>query len=170
MMLKDFLKGRDHFWVMHLTYDGDNGEVLWEYAKQRGKIGLDLWAFNMSWNDQTPDEKLVFYHNSRMWYNQFEALCNKMEKDDIIVIIQGQKSILGVGRTTKGKGEYDYSPELKTKEIFFDHTRDVSWDMTWNYDDNNKPDIVRLPIFTATLMRAPAGGKYWEALQKVELL
>jgi hypothetical protein len=170
MKFKDYLRGRDHFWAMHLTYDGYDGEKLWQYAQQFGIIGLDLWDFNRSWNDQTKAEKLHFYHTvSSIWYSQFEAICNKMEKDDVVVIFQGQSAILGVGRTTRGRGEYGYSPELKTKEFFFDHTRDVIWDRIWNYDDSNKPEVKGLPIFTATLLRAPSGGRYWVALKDLEI-
>ena len=95
MKLNDYLLGRDHFWVMHLTYDGDKGEELWQYAQQFGMIGLDLQVFNRSWNDQTPAEKLHFYHTvSKMWYSQFEAICNKMDKNDVVVVLQGQSAIL----------------------------------------------------------------------------
>ena len=36
MKLEKYLKGHDHFWLMHLTYIGGEGSRLWKYAKENG--------------------------------------------------------------------------------------------------------------------------------------
>jgi hypothetical protein len=44
MNFQDLLAGKrkDYFYIMHLSYNGDRREKLWNYAKDRGLIGLDV--------------------------------------------------------------------------------------------------------------------------------
>lgn len=168
MKLEEFLKGHDHFWLMHLTYNGDEGPRLWEYARVNGLIGLDLNAVNQDWNDFTDDEKKEFYWStSSLWYAQFQAFCNKMKKDDIVVVMEGQKSILGIG--TLKEDLHNFNLNLKTDHIFFDHFRGISWNITWDYDTEKRPFLNELLRFSNTLQRAPKGGVYWKVMAKVEL-
>ena len=100
---------------MHLTDNGEKGPKLWDYARKHKLIGLDRSDMNHNWNDFTDAEKKAYYWNiSITWHRQFQAFCNKMEKDDVVVVLEGQHSVLGVGRVEKGEREtHRYQPDLK---------------------------------------------------------
>ncbi len=168
MKLGDYLKNRAFFWVMHLTYDGEEGPKLWKFGKENRIIGLDRSDVNQNWNSISQAQKLAFFWNtSRTWYRQFEDFCNRMEKDDLVTVLEGQKSVLGIARVLQGRGEYYYRPQLKTERVFFDHVKDVEWKKVWDYDSKDKPEVAKAINFSCTIQRAPKDGKFWKALSDI---
>ena len=165
MKFWEYLKGADHFWIMHLTYYGEDGQRLWQYARNKGLVGTDRRDMNKDWNTLYNFEKREYYKNSQLGYTQFQVFCNTMRKNDIITIIEGQQAILGIGKLMDNG--YDYSPDLKG--TFFDHTRKVRWDFTWDYQDARRPLLDKRIMFTNTLQRVPLNGKYWQMLSDLNL-
>jgi len=146
-----------------MTYDGQNGENLWNFAKNNKLIGLDNPDIVTSnWNHYRSKFKGLL---SGIWVNQFEMFCNEMEEDDIVVVLKGWYSLLGIAKITKK--EYRYDKKLSGKDgVFFDHVREVEWKRKYNYDH---PLILPKPLqgFNNTLSRVEMNTKRWPILMNL---
>lgn len=166
MNLKSLLakKGKDYFYIMHLSYGRGKRhmrEPLWEYAKKNDIIGLDLPDLvNDDWNKV---KELVKERISGNWQRQFELFYNQMKKGDIVVILSGWKSVLGVAEVTDNKPKYD--KKLKVEENFFEHVRGVSW---YPFDE---PHVLKYQVigFNNTLQKVERGTKWWASLATIEI-
>lgn len=171
MKLGDYIDGKNYFYIMHLSYgtgtDEDRREY-WEFGRDSNLIGLDRLGVEMDWNDKTEDEKKAFFFEDRTWHRQFEMFCNQMTKGDLVVIMAGLDSILGIGRVSRT--DYYYCPKFKDDRIFFDHVRNMRWIKVWDYDDKNRPKLAGpLMIFSDTLRRITAKSEFWDILTNTEI-
>jgi len=55
------------------------------------------------------------------WIDQFDKFCYEMEIGDIVIVLDGQKYVLGVASITKN--QHEYSKKLREEGSFFDHIR-----------------------------------------------
>jgi hypothetical protein len=164
MKFKSLLDGeeKDYFCIMHLSY-GINykRKILWDYAKENKVIGLDLPdVVNGNWNKETIKETARNEGISPLWENQFD-LFYSMEKGDIVMILQGWKSVLGVGKVVGEPPEFSKSK----KGEFFEHTRKVDWIKTYGLDEVP----CRAEGFNRTLLRIEQTSKWWSNLTNIEI-
>ena len=156
--LEDILaaKGKEYFFIMHLSYNGSRRKVLWDYAKKMNLIGLDHREVEQDWRTVPSSlrEKV-----GKKWAGQFDMLCSEMIVGDIVLIIKGWDSLLGVAEVTKPK--HQYRPELNG--IFFDHVRDIKWIRKNEYSEREPfhPPLV----FYNTLERVPKSSPRWNLLK-----
>jgi len=170
MKLGHFMDGRSHFYVMHLSYGtetDDDRRKHWEFGRDSNLIGLDRNDVNHDWNDQTEAEKKAFGSVNPNWYRQFETFCNRMTKGDLVVIMAGLDSILGVCEISRN--DYYYCPKFKRDRTFFDHVRNVRWEKDWDYDEHRPILAEPLMIFKDTLRRVTPDSPFWEILYNVSL-
>lgn len=152
-------KGKDYFYIMHLSYSGHNREPLWDYSKENKVIGLDLP--NVVKDDWNKVKESVRERISGIWEKQFEIFCNEMKTGDIVMILAGWDSILGVADVQDD--EYQYNRELRLRDIFFDHFRKVHWLKENNFDERLR---LRYPVngFNNTLHKVEKDTKWWTNL------
>jgi hypothetical protein len=169
MKLKSLLDGKDYFYVMHLSYGYNNRrEPLWDYAKREEVIGLNHYTVSDNWNKDKVKERARSKGISAIWEKQFELFYNDMGKDDIVVILAGWNYVLGVAKSKKDKPR-PYNPKLE--DIFFPHTREVSWLKEYDFD---KPLMLQEEItFYNTLKKVNQdtvwGIETWKKLVNIEL-
>jgi len=143
---------------MHLSYDGNDRKRLWEYAKENDIIGLDYPAVvDNNWNRI---EQSVKNSLPRIWVGQFDAFCNEIRAGDIVVILEGWHSLLGIAEIL---GDYRYERGLSEAGPFFDHIRPVRWIKKYDYGQHPR---LSHPIerFTNTLSRVERGTRRWLSL------
>jgi len=161
MKIQDLLnkKNLDYFYIMHLSYEGRERRRLWNHAKKDNIIGLQHIKINEDWEEATSDTKNSL---SNLWRSQFNYFCD-MERGDIVVVMNGYDSILGVAKLTID--HHNFTPELW--DVFFDHNRPVEWIKEYEYD-NRKP--LKNPItFRNTLALIDETSKRWNSLLKEEI-
>lgn len=172
MKLKSLLdtEGKDYFYIMHLSYGNNHRrEPLWDYAKENEVIGLDLPGIvDDSWNKEKVKELARRKGISAIWEKQFDIFY-EMERCDIVMILSGWKSILGVAKVADGEPKYD--KKLKKEENFFEHIREVSWLKKYDFD---KPFVLQEDVtFYNTLKMVKQdtawGAKTWTSLVNIEL-
>lgn len=157
-------KGKSYFYIMHLSYGaGTHRERLWNYARNHNIIGLDYpRVVTDDWN-RTPQEVRDLL--PPIWRKQFEIFCNEMIIGDIVVILEGWLSLLGVAEVLSG---YRYLRGLSENETFFDHVRDVKW--LREHDFGQHPRLPN-PIegFNNTIYRVEPGTRRWQVLSNIEI-
>ena len=151
---------------MHLSYKhGKDVERLWNYAKDNNLIGLDpLIELLGEWNEV---KETVKDRMSRIWINQMEMFVNEMKLNDIVVILEGWHSLLGVVEELK---ECEYRRELSSRRgVFFDHVRPVAkWRRKYDYGEH--PELPeRVKGFNNTLSKVEHGSKRWSILTDMEI-
>jgi len=151
-------RGLNYFYIMHLSYDGEERERLWNYAKENDIIGLDYPdEVRDDWNRvrESVRDKIP-----RIWVRQFDMFCNEMREGDIVVTLEGWFSLLGVAEVVKG---YEYQCGLYGSEEFFDHVRRVRWIKKHDY---GKHPRLQHPIegFRNTLYRVEPSTRRWKNL------
>jgi len=163
-----YLNGQSHFYLMHLSYEGEERERLWSYAitPSNEMIGLDLPnEVIMDWEDIPIIDKQRFHKRRPVWYNQFETFCKLMNDGDIVVIMSGWNPILGIGRiiVENQTRPYDYRKELIG--IFFDHVRKVKWEYKGN------PIFLKTSLtgFNNTLLDIKPSSSLWEKISNADL-
>jgi hypothetical protein len=155
---------------MHLsygTYTEEDREEHWNYARDNSLIGLDLpREVPKKWSAMSISEKQSLHLRKPRWFEHFEMFCNEMKVDDLVVVVSGQKSFLGIGEIDAPR--YEYRKESSEKHIFFDHVRSIKWDRAQNYD---KRIQVPTPLrgFERTLLKVKPSTRFWEILSKVDL-
>jgi hypothetical protein len=156
---------------MHLSYGTGTDEdrrKYWNFGKDSNLIGLDRLDVNTDWNDKTEAEKKKYGSQDPTWYRQFEMFCNKMTKGDLVVVMAGLDSILGIGKVSKA--DYYYCPKFKEDKSFFDHVRNIRWGKIWNYDNKHRPKLPEpLMIFSDTLRCITTKSKFWKVLYNADL-
>ena len=162
----DFLtdKGLDYFYIMHLSYNGNNKSNLWNYAYENNLIGLDVPRMvkdNWLRARQTAKKAL-----GKGWTNQFDTFCNRMKKNDVVMIFNGMSSISGIAEIKKANHEYDRT--LSQREVFFDHIRDVVWIRKCDFES---PMKLRSPLygFSNTLTIVAQTSPRWPILTNIEI-
>lgn len=155
-------KGTNYFYIMHLSYDGQNRESLWNYAKENNVIGLDYPdVVREEWNRvrQSVKDRLP-----RIWVKQFDMFCHEIRSGDIVVILEGWHSLLGIAEVLRG---YRYRRGLSEDETFFDHVRQVRWLKKYDYGQHPR---LPYPIngFRNTLYKVNSGTRRWLNLSTIE--
>lgn len=120
MKVEDLLSEKDlnYFYIMHLSYEGDKREELWNYARENKCIGLDYPSLvKDDWNKISNDKKEEWLEDgslSHTWRNQFDRFCNKMKKGDIVLVLSGCDSLLGIAEI---EDRYRYVENLYPSQI-----------------------------------------------------
>jgi len=164
MKIKDLLseKGRDYFYIMHLSYDGRERERLWNYAKEKNLIGLSHRDVNDDWN-----KVQKFVKVSDIWRRQFDMFCNAMIVGDVVLVLSGWMSLLGIAEVSKPRHQYDEDLSLGV-EPFFDHYRKVRWIRKLEYTDRL---TIPEPIegFNNTLSKVKYHTHRWSILTNLNV-
>lgn len=174
MKLGDILlsKGKDYFYIMHLAYGAGREkerERLWNYAKQNRIIGLDLVDFvRNDWNDVSDSVKQLLRSQRPIWFKQFDRFCNEMTVDDLVMVLNGWDSLLGVAEISEPRYRYVKSLSEASGGPFFDHVRSVKWRRACDYD---RRLVLPEPIrgFNNTLLKVKTGTKFWSILANVDI-
>lgn len=164
MKLEDLLSetGLNYFYIMHLSYNGDEKERLWNYAKEKNLIGLDYPRVVKGRWDSERDK--VMEKLPPTWIKQFDMFCNEMKKEDIVVVLDGWHHILGVAKIDDE--DYDFN-ECLTR-VFFNHTRKVQWIVKYDYECR---EAAPSPIvgFNNTLYKVKSGTNRWSILTNLNI-
>jgi hypothetical protein len=157
-------KGKDYFYIMHLSYNGKRREDLWNYAKAHDIIGLDVP--NIVKGDWLDVQETAKKSLGKGWINQFEIFCKRMGRDDIVMVFNGISSILGIARTTETRHHYDRS--LSENSVFFDHIRQVYWERAYDYAN---PLKLHRPLlgFSRTLSKVTQSSPRWPILTDIDI-
>ena len=159
-------KGKNHFYIMHLSYDGAEREPLWEYARENNIIGIShrkVWE-----HDWTTASELVKNRISKIWQTQLNIFSKEIENNDTIIVLNGWDSILGIAENI---GPYKYQKELARFEPvygdFFCYTREVQWRKMYNY--NKRYELISpLNGFNNTISKVKKGDKRWTTLVNLD--
>jgi len=163
MKLEKFLSelNRDHFYIMHLSYEGEDKERLWNYAKENRLIGLQHSLVTDYW--LTIRER-VKYQLDPLWINQFNVFCEDMQIGDIVLVLDGCEYLLGIAEIRENLAKYN----KKLRRVFFDHIRLVSWIVEYNYDKSAQLSNT-LDKFTKTLRKVDVCKRYWDDLASLQI-
>jgi hypothetical protein len=163
MKLADLLSSRkkDYFYIMHLSYNGGERERLWNYAREHNLIGLDL-------PDDVTDDWIKVREKVKgsipnIWVRQFDIFCNEMAVGDIVLILSGWDSLLGIAEITERNHRYDISLSGKEFTGFFDHIRRVRWIREYEYT-NRLPLSQPIEGFNNTLSKVKSSSRRWSHL------
>lgn len=152
---------RNYFYIMHLSYNGDERERLWKYARKNNLIGLDVP--NVVTDDWDKVRNIAKGRLPPIWVKQFDTFCYEMKKGDVVVVLEGWHCILGIAMIDEEL--YLYMKELSKGEepTFFDHVRHVQWVVKYEYGKQPK---LPSPIkgFNNTLYNVKPGTRRWSAL------
>lgn len=157
-------KGKDYFYIMHLSYNGSQREELWNYAKEEDLIGLDaprIVRDNWSRVRESVKGKL-----SKTWVRQFDILCSEMVVGDIVLVLNGWNSLLGIAEILGRRHGYD--KDLSKNKTFFDHVRQVRWIRKYEYA-NRKALPEPLKGFNNTLSRVTPSSPRWSILKDLAI-
>jgi len=152
-------RGRDYFYIMHLSYNGQRREELWSYARANRMIGLD--APRIVRDSWTNVRESAERHLGPTWVRQFDTFCNEMLVGDLVLALNGWDSLLGVAEIIEPKHIYDRT--LSDTETFFDHIRRVKWIRQYEY---NRRRMLPEPLrgFNNTLSKINLGSSRWQML------
>jgi predicted Mrr-cat superfamily restriction endonuclease len=166
MMIRDLLldKGKNYFYLMHLSYNGKQRRELWNFAKENDLIGLDV-------PEIVTDDWSKICHSvkrrlSKTWIRQFNIFCTEMQAGDIVIILNGWDSILGIAELTKNSYEYDRA--LSAEQKFFDHIRKVKWLKKYEYHSRLTLS-TSLQGFNNTLSKVVPNSTRWSILTSLDI-
>jgi len=157
-------KGRDYFYIMHLSYNGQNREELWNYAKKNRVIGLD--SPRIVRDNWLKVRESATKGLGKIWTKQFDIVCSELHTGDIILAIHGWDSLLGVAEISKPTHEYDRN--LSKTGVFFDHTREVNWIKAYEYSDRQ---VLPKPLegFNNTISKVSSSSPRWSILTNLNI-
>ena len=159
-------KGRDYFYIMHLSYDGRERRRLWNFARRENLIGLSYP--DIVDNDWVKIREVVKDVLPNIWVRQFDAFCNEMSVGDIVLLLNGWNSLLGIAKITKQRHQYNRDLSHRAVDPFFDHIREVHWITSHEYDHRvTLPEPIK--GFNNTLSKIETSTKRWAILKNVEL-
>jgi len=159
-------KGKNYFYIMHLSYNGRKREDLWRYAKENNLIGLDAPGIVKEDWVTARMRKSVTEKLGPLWVRQFEILCNEMHRGDIVITINGWDSLLGIAEII-GR-QHSYNRELSISENFFDHIRQVEWIRKCDYA--NRLSLAKpLVGFNNTLSKVSPSSPRWSMLTNLDI-
>jgi hypothetical protein len=152
---------KDYFYIMHLSYNGDERERLWDYAREHDLIGLDL-------PDDVTDDWIRVREKVKgsipsIWVRQFDIFCNEMTVGDIVLILSGWDSLLGIAEITECNHRYDRSLSGRELTGFFDHIRRVRWIREYEYA-HRIPLSQPIQGFNNTLSTVRPSSQRWSNL------
>jgi len=159
MKLEDLVSDKGYFYIMHLSWRGRQRKELWNYARENDLIGLDYPpVVKDDWNKV---RDMVKENLPKIWVRQFDMFCKEMKVGDIVVVLEGWHSILGIARITGNR--HQYRKELSEERKFFDHVRKVQWVKKYEYGKHPKtPSLIE--GFNNTLYKAKSDTRRWSAL------
>lgn len=179
MTLKSLLEGKDYFYIMHLSYGKDitakakasSDERLWNYAKDKGFIGLSHHTVEGNWNENKVKESAKEKGISPYWEKQFDMFY-EVKTGDIMMILLGMKYILGVAKVENKPTKF--KKELGGRgEGFFQHIRKVNWNMEYTYTFDKRRPLRKQVTFYNTLRRVKQDTKWgretWTNLVNIKL-
>lgn len=166
MKLESLLNGKDYFYIMHLSHGkNDRREYLWNYAKDNEIIGLDHSYVTGNWKDNSVKNKAIAKGLSIIWQRQFDTFYNEMRPDDIVVILAGWTSILGVAKIPENN-QAGFDKKFREKDEFFEHfRRKVEW--VRKYDFDKVP--CQIKGFYNTLSKVKRDTNRWKCLANINL-
>lgn len=152
---------RDHFYIMHLSYEGEEKERLWKYARKNSLIGLSNSLVTGYWLDVEDQARSRL---DGVWIHQFDLFCKDMELGDIVLILDGCTRFLGVAQTK----ENDARCSSRFSKTFFDHIRYVNWIAAYDFD---RAFLLPHPLdkFSNTLCRVDKGKRFWKELASISI-
>lgn len=157
-------KGRNYFYIMHLSYNGRERERLWNYTKEKNRIGLDYP--DVVTDDWIKVRESVKGAVPKIWVKQFDMFCEEMKVGDIVLVLNGWDSLLGIAEVIQQNHKYDRN--LSDKGIFFDHTRQVRWLRKYEYMSRKKlPQPVK--GFNNTLFKVKPQTQRWLILTSLNI-
>ena len=157
--------GKDHFYTMHLSYEGHEWKRLWDYARENGFIGLSHPFITEDWNK---DRDYSIKALSRTWVKQFDMFCNEMQAGDILLVLRGWDSLLGIAEVTGPEYNFDSCLSGDNCEPFFDHVRKVKWHKTYSHDNPLKlPEPVK--GFVNSLSKVKPDTQRWSLLANITI-
>ena len=163
-------ENKDHFFLMHLSYGRDKPQRkrLWEYALKNHVIGLDQKTVTENWTTLNKSKR---NKTNRYWKGQFNNFCEKMDKGDYVVILNGISSILGIAKVTEKNHRYIRSLRgfnESNPNRFFDHIRTVKWILQYPWSGQPLSQVL---VFNGTLNRVwPASPtQRWKVLTKLQV-
>jgi len=155
---------KDYFYIMHLSYNGDKREELWDYAKKNNLIGLD--APRIVKGDWVKVRETARKSLRKGWIRQFDTFCSRMQKGDLVMVLSGMDSVLGVAEIAESRHRYDRS--LSDSEAFFDHIRQINWIRRREY--RNRLMLSRpLYGFSHTLSIVTRNSPRWPILTDIDI-
>lgn len=168
MKVEDLLseKEKDYFYIMHLSYNGRERKRLWNYAKENNLIGLDYP--DVVTDDWNKIREAVKGSLPPIWVKQFDMFCNEMKVGDIVLVLSGWDSLLGIAEIIEYRYQYDKNLSQGIVEPFFDHVRQVQWIIKYEYA--NRLSIPQ-PIkgFNNTLSRVESHTHRWLILKNLNI-
>jgi len=156
-------KGNDYFYIMHLSYERRERERLWNYAERRKIIGLEHHDVNDDWNNVRESVEI-----SGIWRKQFEMFCNEMKVDNLVLVLNGWDSLLGIAEVIERHHQYDENLSSGSVERFFDHIRKVRWIRDYEYANRRR---LPQPIegFNNTLSKVKPNTHRWSILTNLNI-
>jgi len=159
-------KGKNHFYIMHLSYNGAEREPLWKYAREHNIIGIshrEVWE-----HDWIKASDSVKNRTSKFWQNQLNIFSKEIENNDTVIIFNGWDSILGIAEII---GPYKYQKQLARFEPengdFFCYTREIQWRKEYDYNTSYKL-ISPLNGFNNTISKVKQSDKRWTKLVNLD--
>jgi len=168
MNLENLLGGKDNFYIMHLSYGGEEKDRLWKYAQRNSIIGLS--HHQVVTDHWMKLRKKVKNELSNVWIKQFDMFCDTfgdgIKRGDIVVILEGWYYLLGIAKVSDNQPRY--IQDFILTDEFFDHVREVEWLVKYDYDKRQR---LQMPIsgFNRTLAKVREGTVWWDALITLEL-
>ena len=157
-------KRRKRCYIMHMSYNGSKQQELWEFAKNNDVIGLDFPRYVKDNWLRVREWAMRFV--GKTWTRQFDVFCSEMGAHDIVLVLKGWDSLLGVAEIADSEHTYDES--LSKTEQFFDHTRRVEWIKAYEYEDA-QPLPKPLRGFNNALSKVMPQSKRWKTLTNINI-
>jgi len=166
MKIADLLseRRRKRCYIMHMSYNGSRERELWDYAKDNNIIGLDFPRYVKDNWSRVREWAMRFV--GKTWTRQFDVFCNEMGTHDIVLVLKGWDSLLGVGEIAEPDHVYDRN--LSKTEQFFDHTRAVEWIKAYEFEE---APLLAKPLrgFNNALSKVMPQSKRWRTLTNIDI-
>ena len=166
MKIGDLLseRRRKRCYIMHMSYNGTREQELWDYAKNNNVIGLDFPRYVK--DDWSRVREWATRFVGKTWTRQFDVFCNEMTVHDIVIVLKGWDSLLGVAEITDPGHTYDRN--LSKSEQFFDHTKTVEWIRAYEYEEAQP---LRKPLrgFNNALSKVMPQSTRWKMLTNANI-
>jgi hypothetical protein len=156
---------KNRFYIMHLSYEGCEQERFWSFSQKNSLIGLSHPFVTEDWNANRDFNRKAL---SLTWVKQFDMFYNEMTTGDIVLILRGDDSLLGVAEIAEPAHMFDTSLSGTECLPFFEHVRKVKWLKTCPYDE-----ALKLPAkvkgFVNVLSKVEPQTGRWNILESVDV-
>ncbi|MCW4016882.1 MAG: hypothetical protein NWF06_10965 [Candidatus Bathyarchaeota archaeon] len=167
MNVKDLLRSnnKDLFYIMHLSYEGCEQERFWNYAREKSIIGISHPFITEDWNSNRDFNKKAL---TSTWVKQFDMFCNEMTTGDVVLVLSGCASLLGVAEVIEPDYMFDGALSGDACEPFFEHIRKVKWHKTYTYAGRL---LLPQPVegFVNVLSKVEPMTERWQVLENVDV-